>query len=275
MKAALIVTLFLILAPTAQGFAGEIVEAIVGFFCSLPLLSFLCSALRDDAGCNENTALERMCSPASDCIISPETIRSKAEALALLHSTEPTAPPGLVEQFVTSLEIIAKDHAYLKPRMESPYAVFPWEPNEIFVSFTDEAKQELDAGTYNSTELDQLNEDWGVVEIELLYGATYIYRFDKLYNLERLASIYETIPGIKYAETNGLIGAGPRDLVNNEGTRFTFSVGWGDCPSGCISVFSWSFCVDNDEGTIIQMDNGCERPELIADEVCPNNRRLN
>jgi len=279
MKSAFVVILLLVIQTQVveAGFVGEIVVAILAFLCSLPFISFLSFGMCDmiggcevdcptlpptqgDTECNENTALELVCSPAADCessaaSISLATIRSQAEMLALVYSTSLTAPPELVEQFVTSLGIIAVDHVYLKSIMESPYASLPWVPSEIFVAFTEEAKEEIAAGTYNSTELDQLNEELGPVEI--LDGSVYLYRFEKLYHPERLASMYETIPGIDGAEPNFVIGKSQTVVVNNEGTQFTFSVGWGDCPAGCLFWYSWSFCVDNNEETISQMDSGC------------------
>lgn len=70
---------------------------------------------------------------------------------------------------------------------------------------------------------------------------------DSSINLFALCEKLEEIPGIIYAEPNGAIGDGNNIeiVINTEDNsiQYIFSVGWGDCPAGCISRHYWKFIV--------------------------------
>lgn len=70
-------------------------------------------------------------------------------------------------------------------------------------------------------------------------------------NAEALASRFRGIPGILAAHTNGVAGDGNdiRARARDDGWRLDYSIGSGDCPSGCIHRHTWSFLVD-DQGTV-------------------------
>lgn len=64
-------------------------------------------------------------------------------------------------------------------------------------------------------------------------------------NMPALATRFGGIAGIRYAEPNALVG-GDRDITAsaaNGGWSIEYSLGWGDCPAGCISRHYWTFAV--------------------------------
>ena len=64
-------------------------------------------------------------------------------------------------------------------------------------------------------------------------------------NMPALATRFNGIAGIRYAEPNVLIG-GDRDITAsaaNGGWSIEYSLGWGDCPAGCIWRHYWTFAV--------------------------------
>jgi hypothetical protein len=64
-------------------------------------------------------------------------------------------------------------------------------------------------------------------------------------NLLALCSLFSNIQGIYFSEPNGWGGDGNDvdAIKNDELINFKFSLGWGDCPSGCISHHYWDFNV--------------------------------
>ena len=71
-------------------------------------------------------------------------------------------------------------------------------------------------------------------------------------NLRALARLFNPIPGVTYAEPNGFAGDG-NDITAEAGGeggeafwRLQYSVGYGDCPAGCIARRAWTFRVDAD-----------------------------
>lgn len=57
------------------------------------------------------------------------------------------------------------------------------------------------------------------------------------------ALLKDSSPQFLYVESNGIVGDGSRITFEQaeNARRYTFSVGWGDCPSGCIYRHSWEF----------------------------------
>ncbi|MGD2067600.1 MAG: hypothetical protein PVI57_02870 [Gemmatimonadota bacterium] len=62
-----------------------------------------------------------------------------------------------------------------------------------------------------------------------------------------LALRFRAVPGVEYAEANGVAGDGNDIRSRNEDGALVldFSVGFGDCPAGCIGRHTWSFRVRN------------------------------
>src|SRR5881397_1120874 len=69
-------------------------------------------------------------------------------------------------------------------------------------------------------------------------------------NVKALGTLFAGIPGVKSAEPNGAVGDGA-DIVGslNSAVLLHYSVGYGDCPSGCIARRFYHFAV-RDDGTV-------------------------
>lgn len=67
-------------------------------------------------------------------------------------------------------------------------------------------------------------------------------------NVESLANLFAGITGVRFAEPNGYVGDGNdiRGSVGNERILLDYSVGYGDCPSGCIGRRFYHFAVHAD-----------------------------
>ncbi|MBN2541621.1 hypothetical protein JXI42_02040 [bacterium] len=80
--------------------------------------------------------------------------------------------------------------------------------------------------------------DWGTMR----YG---VLSTIKPYNIIALCYEFASIPGVRYAEPNGLAGDGNRltGSIETEYISLTYSYGWGDCMAGCISRHYWEFHV--------------------------------
>ena len=69
-------------------------------------------------------------------------------------------------------------------------------------------------------------------------------------NVKALGTLFVGIAGVKSAEPNGAIGDGA-DIVGSlsSAVLLTYSVGYGDCPAGCIARRFYHFAV-HDDGTV-------------------------
>ncbi len=80
-------------------------------------------------------------------------------------------------------------------------------------------------------------------------------RSEEPLNSYGLSAQFAEIEGVRYAETNGLIG-GSSDIraeVLEGAIRLHYSRGWGDCPAGCIHRTTWTFRVhDNGSVTFVE-----------------------
>jgi hypothetical protein len=62
-------------------------------------------------------------------------------------------------------------------------------------------------------------------------------------NLNALCLLFSKIQGVSFAEPNGYMGDG-NDITAVVGASkivYTFTLGWGDCPAGCIASHFWEF----------------------------------
>lgn len=78
-----------------------------------------------------------------------------------------------------------------------------------------------------------------------------VLRSSRALNVARLAERFKTIAGVVTAEPNGAAGDGNNieAMPEEQGWKYTFSLGWGDCPAGCIARRYWDFRVFSD-GTV-------------------------
>lgn len=90
----------------------------------------------------------------------------------------------------------------------------------------------------------------GVQHLATLSGSPiFVLRFEDPLNTKALITpVSESSPSITRAESNGMIGDGDQILRTVEGDKrvYAFSVGWGDCPAGCISRHTWTATVTPD-----------------------------
>ncbi|HYV91770.1 MAG TPA: T9SS type A sorting domain-containing protein [Chitinophagales bacterium] len=70
-----------------------------------------------------------------------------------------------------------------------------------------------------------------------------VFHSDSNYNIVALSNRFEMIPGVNYSEPNSYFGDGNNitDSVNANFVELIYSLGWGDCPSGCIARRYWKF----------------------------------
>lgn len=68
---------------------------------------------------------------------------------------------------------------------------------------------------------------------------------EKALNPFALAARFDAIPGVLFSDPNGYAGDGNNILAVRDGetVRLTYSLGWGDCPAGCIYRHHWQFVV--------------------------------
>lgn len=91
-----------------------------------------------------------------------------------------------------------------------------------------------------------------LIEYELELGRHSIYqtailKANKPLNMKALGKMFERISGIRYAEPDGFVGSGNDIEANLESSciRYIFSIGWGDCLSGCIHRHFWEYTVSS------------------------------
>jgi hypothetical protein len=79
---------------------------------------------------------------------------------------------------------------------------------------------------------------WSIGEVALL-------RAGRPLNMTALAARFAPIGGVIWAEQDGVGGDGADIRVSRsgDGWRLDYSIGYGDCPSGCINRRTWSFSV--------------------------------
>lgn len=78
-------------------------------------------------------------------------------------------------------------------------------------------------------------------------------------NMEALARLFEKQTEIQDADASSFLVGGSPDLqadVNPRSLEFTFSLGWGDCPAGCIYHHFWRFHVFRDGRVLLADEYG-------------------
>jgi uncharacterized repeat protein (TIGR01451 family) len=159
-----------------------------------------------------------------------------AELLAMEISGALLPPPSLYNQIHDDLTAIRQ--AY--PQMNSIFHRPRWVPGQLLVGLTPEAWEQFQRGDYHAW--DDLNDQYGPVDIiPFTWMPAVRLQFAERYNPEYLAPLYGAIDGVRYAEPVFFIGDGPDILVSLP--VYTFKMGWGDCPAGCIYNHYWDFIV--------------------------------
>ncbi|HSJ24706.1 MAG TPA: hypothetical protein VK929_08575 [Longimicrobiales bacterium] len=174
------------------------------------------------------------------------------------HDVEP--PAALVQGLFNSLAAVyATSHAARDSVVEIfGIRTFPYPATrEIMVrvnpshSWT-QAWREKNALTGNAA-VDALVTQYGLTVREYYLwsiGDVALLRSARPLNAAALAQRFEALAGVVWAEENGAMGDGNdiRASRHGDGWRLDYSVGFGDCPAGCIDRHTWSFAVAADGG---------------------------
>lgn len=137
----------------------------------------------------------------------------------------------------------ALDRAYeVEDSMRYVHVFPPYVNNQIILNTNADWASAWDSGGIWTGDpfVDSLGLEFDLYDV-VVYSWAYILQFNSVFQAWRLGDIYETHPDIIYAEPNGWGGDGD-DIVGfrkNDSTYFGFSIGWGDCPSGCIHRYYW------------------------------------
>lgn len=126
--------------------------------------------------------------------------------------------------------------------------------------------------TTGEAKLDSLLTDFNLTKVEALSGrgdgATFLLTFADPLNIPSLigrltaaSESWDTLSKNYTAGDGNLIG-----LLNKDASRvYTFSMGWGDCPAGCISRHTWEVTLNTD-GSVAVKESG---PSPLAATAAP------
>ncbi len=166
-----------------------------------------------------------------------------AELLALEISGALLPPAELYEQLLNDLTAIRQAYPDMNEIRHRP----GWMPGELIVGFTAGAWQQIQDGEYHG--FDELSGDYGAVEMRAIFSTYMLLEFEEQYNPEYLAPLYAAAEGVTIAEPNHLLGDGSD--IQASLPDYTFSLGWGDCLSGCIYRHYWQFTVIDGSVTLV------------------------
>lgn len=186
--------------------------------------------------------------------------RADATVLAVreLRKTEPEAveiPEALVEELYQALAAVwALDHPARDSVVER-YAVHAFPDvslSELFVG-AEGGVAWIDRWLAGESPTGEPTVDSLILEFGLRITEAYSFGPQPLVVIEAgrplntaaLARLLEPLPGVRYAESVGSGGDGDdiRAVRSDGGWRLDFSVGYGDCPAGCIHRRVWRFRV--------------------------------
>lgn len=170
-----------------------------------------------------------------------------AVILALELSPELLPPPDLVAALRADLTAINTYDGFFAQFRAVPDRV----PGSILVRLTDSAWSEYLAGQYHG--LDALNQQYGPVHIVVLsIIKSFSLDFDRPYNPPALASLYAGAPGVQYVSQNAIYGDPSTDIASTTLGRYVYTLGWDDCPSGCLHHHYWEFRVTGGTATLLR-----------------------
>ncbi len=154
---------------------------------------------------------------------------SDAELLALELSGALLPPRALYLQLRNDLKAIRQAYPVVKDIHHFPL----WQPGEVMARITDKQFAQINAG------------ELGPVTAKHLFDDLYVVSFALRYNPTALIPLLKSRFGVVDIESSGFAGDGDSIGFNSSSRIYTFSHGWGDCPSGCISRQFWSFSVSS------------------------------
>jgi hypothetical protein len=98
--------------------------------------------------------------------------------------------------------------------------------------------------------IDEMVVKYGISVVQYYHWPTdqvAVLRTSRPINTAALAAQFARVAGVRYAEPNGYMGDGNdiRVSIVNGRWHLAYSVGFGDCPAGCIGRRTWTFSVNS------------------------------
>lgn len=186
------------------------------------------------------------CSSASAQIDVRNDSRAEAEYLAVEITGALQASTALADQIQHDLASIRAAF----PNLADIRVLPSWMPGEVLIDFDRPSFDSIKAGTY--TGFDSVFSQLGLPQISLrgdhpsLTPGVHL-EFATVYHGQRLAEIFDDVPGAIHTWPNHIVGGGD-DIIARANRTYTLSRGFGDCPAGCIYRQSWSFAVTDGVG---------------------------
>lgn len=198
-----------------------------------------------------------------------------AEKLAVRYineedSTQTDIPQELIGVLYNGLiHIVNTDHPKAREATHEYYvhARTPANPREILV-YADTTVSWIDSWRNGHTEtgneeLDGLIEQFDFTLVEyselanVLPGAMATLRSNRAINVYAVGRLFEKLNHIESAGPDGITdGSDIEVLFFDNYLRFTFELGFGDCPSGCINRHLWHFKVNRDGSVEYESEKG-------------------
>lgn len=117
--------------------------------------------------------------------------------------------------------------------------------------------------------VDALVERWQLEPVRFYrwsVGRAAVLRSSRPLNVAALGSRFEEIRGVRHADPNHVGGDG-HDIeaeLAADGWRLDYSVGWGDCPAGCIHRHHWVFRISVEGAVQLLESRGPSPPEATT-----------
>ena len=137
------------------------------------------------------------------------------------------------------------------------YQPTPMVLGEILIKFDDATTAKIDALFAGQTSLVISNAGIGVPDVDALFAAdhitsiekpfsfAYLLKFPATLNPNLVAKDFSALAAVDYAEVNGLMNFGGYEVARLGSVPnvsvYALTVGWGDCPSGCIAHHRFYF----------------------------------
>jgi len=162
----------------------------------------------------------------------PHRDNAEAEQLAMALSGSLRAPNAEYARIVGDLAAIRAAYPVLTDAVDDP----DYAPDQLIVK--------IKSG-WPTTTFDQTNAFYQMIDLDVLVGTTYVLTYCDNLNAPVLASIYEALPEVDYAEPNSFFGHDDSIVVTPLGStwRYTIDDGFHDCFDGCDCHRSWTFDV--------------------------------
>jgi hypothetical protein len=173
----------------------------------------------------------------------PSWAHEEAELISLCLSGELEAPEKLSQRVLNELAAIRSTYSDEFEPITGLVFTAPWLVSCLIVGFDSSSAAQVARGEYHAW--DDLNRRYHVSRIDthaIKFRAVTLY-FELVLHPRRLAERYRILPGVSYAEPNGLIGDFPNVYPRKANGHMTylFRYAQGDCPSGCIYSEYWYF----------------------------------